>query len=632
MPRSPDVVQSLSAAELLRLWEPVLHHVSDGVVVSDARQPDHPVLLVNRAFERITGYSEAEVRGRNCRFLQGEDRKQPAIVMLREALREERPVRVVLRNYRKDGELFWNETTLLPVRDDRGTVVYYLGILRDVTIQHRAEEQRLHHEALRDSEERFRQIVEHLDDAVWLTEAGNDRPLYTNAACKRIWGHTAEEPEAGDWMEAVHPEDRSRFGSLSSPPAESAGDDPVELEFRVMAGDGSSQKWLRARSFPIRDAAGRVVRRVGIAQDVTAHRQVQEQLRRTNDALATTVQELARRNLQMLALNETVDHLQGCATWREAEAALEECVPEVFPQESGGLYLMNPERPVLEPLVVWGNPASPDRSFSPESCQALRRGREFWTSTSHPSERCDHYPPQPDLVDICLSLRSQNRALGLLHLRIPADSDQTQDLKASVLRFAVNAAEQIAVTLSNIQLRETLHTQAIQDPLTGLYNRRFFNGALERELRRSARRETPLGVLMIDLDHFKRVNDERGHEAGDHLLRAVAEMLRSSVRAEDVIARYGGEEFIVLLPDTNLAEARILAERLRRGFKKLEVQYGDRPLDPMTLSVGVAASPDSGTTAEALVQAADSALYRAKREGRDRVVLDARDSQHSGTS
>ena len=192
------------------------------------------------------------------------------------------------------------------------------------------------------------------------------------------------------------------------------------------------------------------------------------------------VQELARRNLQMLALNETVDHLQGCATWGEAEAALEECVPEIFPQESGGLYLMSRERPLLEPLVVWGNPASPERSFSPESCQALRRGREFWTDTSHPTEQCDHYPSQPDLVDVCLSLRSQNRALGLLHLRVPADSDQSQDLKASVLRFAVNAAEQIAVTLSNIQLRETLHTQAIQDPLTGLYNRRFFNGALER--------------------------------------------------------------------------------------------------------------------------------------------------------
>lgn len=493
---SADVPQPLSSTDLLCLWEPVLDHVSDGVVVADARRADPPILWVNRAFERLTGYTASEVQGRSCCWLQGKDRAQPAAARIRSAIAERREAQEVLRHYRKDGESFWSETTVSPIRDPEGEIVLVLYVLRDVTPERRAERER------------------------------------------------------------------------------------------------------------------------------RRHRRLQEQLRRTNEALATTVQELARRNLQMLALNETVDHLQGCATWSEAESALEECVPEIFPQEAGGLYLVNRQRTAVEPLVVWGDPAPPDRAFAVDECQALRRRRDFWTDASHPADRCRHYEPQPGIAELCLSLRSQNRALGVLHLRVAiGDEVETgQDLRASVLRFAVNAAEQIALTLANIQLRQTLHTQAIQDPLTGLYNRRFFNDALGRELRRAARRDTPLALMMIDLDHFKRVNDEMGHEAGDRLLCALAEMLRDSVRAEDVIARYGGEEFMVLLPETALADAVGLAERLRVQFRERVVPRTGPSPGTTTLSVGVAARPESGTTVESLIQSADTALYRAKREGRDRVV------------
>lgn len=489
---------------------------------------------------------------------------------------------------------------------------------------------------LQDSEEQLRQITEHLDDAVWLMGVGEEEhPLYFNSACERIWGSPPARPGSEAWLEAIHPEDRKRAQALVPPATGEAADAPprdleVKVEFRV-TDSGGTERWMRGRSFPIRDDRRQVVRQVGIVQDITEHRRIQEQLRRTNDALATTVKELARRNLQMLALNETVDHLQGCATWREAETALEECVPEIFPQEAGGLYLMTPERQVLEPLVVWGTPAPPERPFPPDRCQALRRRREFWTDTSHPPDRCRHFDPHPGTADLCLSLRAQQLTLGLLHLRVAVgeDDDTRQDVKAGVLRFAVNAAEQIALTLANIQLRQTLHTQAIQDPLTGLYNRRFFNDALERELRRSDRRDTSMALLMIDLDHFKRVNDERGHEAGDRLLQAVAEMLRSEVRAEDVIARYGGEEFVVLLPETDVDSARVLAERLRGAFKRLEVELGGRSLGPFTLSVGVAARSRRTTTGEQIVQAADTALYRAKRKGRNRVVT-AKEARETG--
>ncbi len=166
-----------------------------------------------------------------------------------------------------------------------------------------------------------------------------------------------------------------------------------------------------------------------------------------------------------------------------------------------------------------------------------------------------------------------------------------------------------------------LRDQSVRDHLTGLFNRRYLEETLERELARSARERRPLGLIMLDIDHFKDFNDALGHAAGDALLEALGALLRAHVRGSDVVCRYGGEEFLLVLPDASGAIAAQRAEQLRDDVSRMRVAHGDQDLGSVTVSLGVAVFPEHGPTGDAVLKAADAALYRAKDEGRDRVVV-----------
>lgn len=171
-----------------------------------------------------------------------------------------------------------------------------------------------------------------------------------------------------------------------------------------------------------------------------------------------------------------------------------------------------------------------------------------------------------------------------------------------------------AIDALQAQLRE----QAIRDPLTGLYNRRYLDATLQRELARSQRENQPLALILMDLDHFKRVNDTYGHQAGDAVLLQLARLLTEMARAGDVASRHGGEEFLLLMPTMSLATARERAEALRHAFGSRGIPFGGLTLHA-TLSIGIAAYPDHGNTAEDLFRHADRSLYQAKHGGRNRV-------------
>ncbi len=171
------------------------------------------------------------------------------------------------------------------------------------------------------------------------------------------------------------------------------------------------------------------------------------------------------------------------------------------------------------------------------------------------------------------------------------------------------------------RLHETLRSQSIRDPLTGLFNRRYMEESLDREMRRARRGGHAVGVIMLDLDHFKALNDTRGHEAGDEMLRATASLLQRSIRAEDIACRYGGEEFVLILPEVSLDDAAQRAESIRLAARVLRVPFHRQVIGPLTLSAGVAVFPDHGPSSDALLRAADAALYQAKARGRDRVAV-----------
>ena len=187
-------------------------------------------------------------------------------------------------------------------------------------------------------------------------------------------------------------------------------------------------------------------------------------------------------------------------------------------------------------------------------------------------------------------------------------------IPAVTVETLAQSASQAAVALRNAALLSEVEHLATRDGLTGLANRRLFEETLEREVARSHRRRAPLALVVLDVDHFKDVNDTVGHQAGDAVLREVAQAMVGNTKASDLPARYGGDEFVVLLPDCTRADALRVAERLRAAVA------AEVSAVPVTVSAGVGAMPDNAGNGERLVAAADAALYAAKREGRDRSV------------
>jgi diguanylate cyclase (GGDEF)-like protein len=221
-------------------------------------------------------------------------------------------------------------------------------------------------------------------------------------------------------------------------------------------------------------------------------------------------------------------------------------------------------------------------------------------------------------------LTVQGETLGLLCF-IGAATRKGEH-QVSQQQLAVTVGEAVKLSLSNLRLREKLREQATHDPLTGLFNRRYLDESLPRELHRAQRGNSPLCVAMLDLDHFKRLNDTFGHDAGDSLLRELGQVLHEKLRKSDIVCRYGGEEFVLVLPDSSLANAWQRVEQIRVLIKELQIRHGEHLLGMMTVSAGIAGAREHGSTARELMRAADNALYAAKQAGRDRVVVyEARD-------
>ena len=228
------------------------------------------------------------------------------------------------------------------------------------------------------------------------------------------------------------------------------------------------------------------------------------------------------------------------------------------------------------------------------------------------------------LIVLTLLLRAAAALFFSLNIASILQSNLVQTLTFMVSFLATLVSSFGFVFMAKERADQANLRLASQDPLTGAANRRALMQALETELARASRQHTPLALLMVDIDHFKRVNDHYGHLAGDHVLRHIVGVLRQRLRASDVLGRYGGEEFMVLLPGTDLHGAAQLAEQLRQAVQAAPCEWQGQHI-PFTVSIGVAASADTpadpSRTSEALLQAADQALYRAKDDGRNRVAL-----------
>ncbi len=354
-----------------------------------------------------------------------------------------------------------------------------------------------------------------------------------------------------------------------------------------------------------------------LAAVVEERRQIDASVREANEKLVQGLNELERRNRQMAVLNATSDLLQSCLTVEEAYTVIAQSGPKLFPGRNGALYMMSISENLVESPAVWGDHPPAQRVFAPDDCWALRRGRMHLITADATNMLCPHLADLPPRASLCLPMIAQGEILGILHLH----SMVIDDFPEAQLQLAQALTDSMALALANLRLRESLRQQSIRDALTGLFNRRYLEEALERELHRATRSHTQIGVVMLDIDHFKQFNDAFGHATGDLLLRELGSFLKQCIRGGDIACRYGGEEFLLLLPDTSLETLQERSEQMRKDIKKLRAPDQGELWETITISLGVAIFPENGSTGEELLHAADDALYRAKSSGRDQVVI-----------
>jgi diguanylate cyclase (GGDEF)-like protein len=342
------------------------------------------------------------------------------------------------------------------------------------------------------------------------------------------------------------------------------------------------------------------------------------------DEMAVSMQQrvrvLEQHGLEMQTLRDLSESLQTCITVDEAVAVGRQFSQQLFPDQPGGLYFLPDGGEMVEQRAMWADPRS-TREFLLEDCWATRRGKTYYVRAEMDEPRCNHVINPPPKSYVCVPLMAGGEVLGVFHLEKDGVMPKDEKSPGSV-QLAESFAEHLALTLANLKLRETLHAQAMRDGLTGLYNRRFMEESLTREIRKAERKGDGVSLIMADIDYFKRFNDKHGHALADQLLRKVAKMFERHLRGSDLACRYGGEEFVIILPGASIETAMEIAEILRKEAANLEVRAQDGDVGRVTISLGVAYYPKHGETWQQVLHAADIALLQAKKRRNRTEVYD----------
>jgi diguanylate cyclase (GGDEF)-like protein/PAS domain S-box-containing protein len=615
-----DVTRRRTAEEALRQSEQQYRQVIDGmiegVIMTDA---SGNIIACNPNAAQILGIPSDEIIGlslsnSNWRTIHEDgstfmQEQYPANLALRTGQRQ---LHVTMGVYQPDNRLKWLLVNSEPLHKDRDKEPYaVVSTFVDIT------EDRQSAQALRDSEHKFRGLLEFAPVAIIISDEEGIIQLM-NARAEDLFGYQRSEVE-GKSIEILIPERyhkahvRQRDEFIQESRSRPMGQGQQLIAKRKDGSEFSVDVGLNL----IHTNQGTLV--MSYLVDITDRKSAEEALRQANDRLVQSLVELEQRNRELVALTEMGDMLQSCASIQEAYAVVAAFAGKLFPDCSGALYMADPTLSWFDSVIAWGDKVADETPFSADMCWALRRGRIHSVSVSGNELDCQHVAQlgkQGYINYVCVPMQAQGEVIGLFHLRwkSPAIHRPNDQLAATV-------AEQVSLSLSNLILRDNLRKQSIRDPLTGIFNRRYMEEAFTRELHRAARHQHPVGVIMLDVDHFKTINDTFGHAYGDNLLKALAKFLAKRLRGEDILCRYGGEEFIIILPETNLENSIRLAEKLRAEVQAIETELTIQPLEPTHLSLGVAAFPDHGRNVDELIKSADWALYQAKQKGRDQVMV-----------
>jgi diguanylate cyclase (GGDEF)-like protein len=312
-------------------------------------------------------------------------------------------------------------------------------------------------------------------------------------------------------------------------------------------------------------------------------------------------------------LARMTQRLQGCENFDDVINVAELFAPNIAPGIAGRLYVFDRDPWQMRCVAQWLSPADDEATFHPDACWAVRRGQSHPPVNGEPDVACYHLPESQAESALCVPLIAQGEAIGLLSFQNITPEN------APARAYLELMAEALGLALANQRLRDALLEKALFDPLTGLRNRHHLEDTLHTQMTQAMRNGEPLSCMMIDIDHFKSINDRFGHEAGDQVIKNVATIVQRAAHDGGLAFRYGGEEFLVLLPGAGEAEAHACAQKIYNGVHALSLRYGLTEIGPVDVSIGIASYPEHAQS-DNLLRAADVALYRAKELGRSRIV------------
>jgi len=474
--------------------------------------------------------------------------------------------------------------------------------------------------ALRESEERYRTLVESAAEGILIANSETRKLQYANPAFCTMLGYSQEELTKMS-VSDIHP--KTSLEQVSADfAAQARGEKILSSALPCLKKDGTIVYADIKAAKAIID--GRECN-IGFFTDVTERKQAEDKIEQAQETLVILNNKLEERGRQNSLLSEMRELLQSCSTIQEVPTIVISYVAKVLPGTDGALFLLSNSRTDLQSVARWGDfPEDADNNiFAPDACWGLRRGRVYAVEDMKIGPICPHLKQPSSTAYICLPLIGKGETLGLLHLgtKRSVQEDDRQWNIAELKDTAIMFAEYLSLSIANIKLSEKLASQSIRDILTGLFNRRYMEETIQREILRAARKQTKIGIVMADIDHFKQINDTYGHEAGDEFLMKLADFFKTKTRGSDIACRYGGEEFILILPESSVEDTYKRADYLREEIKKMKVYFRGQLLPSITLSFDIATYPDHGIDTDELMRVADTALYKAKEEGRDRVIV-----------
>ena len=356
-----------------------------------------------------------------------------------------------------------------------------------------------------------------------------------------------------------------------------------------------------------------------VGREARRARRHEQEARDAVETLEAAAVQRERLGEQRRTLAAFAGLLHSCQSVDEVLDVAGNALAQLVPHGAGACYTMRASQNLLERHVLFGTRGEEYAEFiRPDQCWALRRGDAHAWDPRRPTAFCEHLRgmTEEQACGICVPLTSQGIVLGVLHVSSRLGEPLSEYERAAV----ESVGEHLGVVLHSLDLRESLRMQSLRDPLTGLYNRRYLEESLPREAERCERRGRPLSVLMLDVDHFKRFNDEHGHAAGDALLARIGQVLAATTRGEDIACRFGGEEFTVVMPEADVEQATARAEQIRAAIAEASILYLGRELGPVTASIGVDELRAGMDTPQTMMARADRALYAAKAQRRNRVL------------